>query len=198
MKNLRIVGLTFIFLTVCSISALAQVAQTGKIAVIYTKAFDNNKSGITKFFNGAESVDKEFEVLNSQIKGLLTRQEALRNEVQSLQEQAQKNPKIPINQDTIRIKVDEFERIDREIKFKQEAGKADYDRRKEVVMGPILLDIGKAMDEFAVQKGYAIILDSSKLEQAGVILALNKTADVTVEFIKFYNARPAGSATTKP
>jgi hypothetical protein len=36
------------------------------------------------------------------------------------------------------------------------------------------------------------------LGQAGVILALDKTADVTDEFIKFYNARPAGSAITTP
>lgn len=198
MKYFRFIAFSFIFSAVLCISVFAQASQTGKVAVINTKAFENDKTGIIKYFNGADSVDKEFAVLNNQIQALVNRQENIRKEIQAFQEQAQKNPNIPIKQETISSKVDEFERIGREIKFKQETGKADYDRRKQDVMGPILLDIGKAMDEFAAQKGFALILDSSKLEQSGVILALNKTADVTEEFIKYYNARPAGTATTKP
>ena len=53
------------------------------------------------------------------------------------------------------------------------------------------------MDEFAKQKGYALILDASKLEGAGLILAVDPAkVDVTKEFITFFNSRPAGTATT--
>jgi hypothetical protein len=49
---------------------------------------------------------------------------------------------------------------------------------------------------FAKQKGYSLILDSSKLYQAGIILAFDESkVDVTKEFITFFNARPATAAT---
>jgi len=65
------------------------------------------------------------------------------------------------------------------------------------VMGPILQDIGRAMDDFAKQKGFALILDAAKLEGAGLILAVDLAkVDVTKEFITFFNARPATTATT--
>ena len=53
-------------------------------------------------------------------------------------------------------------------------------------------DIGNAIQEFARQKGYAAILDSSKLDSSGLLLAYDDTkADVTKEFIVYYNARTA-------
>jgi Skp family chaperone for outer membrane proteins len=195
MKLFRLTVLSFIFTTVFTLSAFAQTS--GKIAVINTGAFDD-KAGITKYVNAMDSVDKEFATVTAQLQTLATRYENLRKEIQTLQDQAQKNPAVPINQNTVTAKVEEYEKLGREIKFKQEEAKANYERRRQAVMGPVLLDIGKAMDEFATQKGFALILDSSKLDQAGVLLSVNKTADVTEEFIKFYNARPAGTATSKP
>lgn len=196
MKLFRLTILSFIFATIFVLSAFAQTG--GKIAVINTSAFDIDKVGITKYVNAMDSVDKEFATVTTQLQTSATRYETLRKEITTLQEQAQKNPAVPINQNTVSAKVEEYEKLGREIKFKQEEAKANYERRRQAVMGPVLLDIGKAMDEFAIQKGFALILDSSKLEQAGVLLSVNKTADVTEEFIKFYNARPAGTATSKP
>ncbi len=196
MKLFRLTVLSFIFTTIFVLSAFAQTG--GKIAVINTSAFDIDKVGITKYVNAMDSVDKEFATVTTQLQTSATRYETLRKEITTLQEQAQKNPAVPINQNTVSAKVEEYEKLGREIKFKQEEAKANYERRRQAVMGPVLLDIGKAMDEFAIQKGFALILDSSKLEQAGVLLSVNKTADVTEEFIKFYNARPAGTATSKP
>jgi Skp family chaperone for outer membrane proteins len=198
MKIFKFIVFASILLVCISTTVNAQVPQTGKLAIIDTRAFDDSKTGILKFFNGIDSVEKEFAPLNAQIQALVTKQENIRKEVEALQTQAQKNPNIPIKQETITSKAEEFERLGREIKFKQEAGKADYARRKQIVMEPVLLDIGKAMEQFAEQKGFGVILDFGKLDQAGVILALNKSADVTVEFIKFYNARPTGTVVTKP
>ena len=64
-------------------------------------------------------------------------------------------------------------------------------------MGPIRAEIGKALQDFANQKGYALILDAAKLDGAGLILAFDAAkVDVTKEFITFFNARPATTATT--
>jgi hypothetical protein len=51
----------------------------------------------------------------------------------------------------------------------------------------------KAMQSFAKEKGYAVILDGTKLEEAGILMAFDEKHDVTKEFIAFYNARPAGT-----
>ena len=64
-------------------------------------------------------------------------------------------------------------------------------------MGPLHQDIGKAMQDYANQKGFDLILDAAKLDNAGLILAFNPAkVDVTKDFITFYNARPATTATT--
>ena len=57
-------------------------------------------------------------------------------------------------------------------------------------------DIGKAVNDFAKQKGYTLILDIAK-DQAGFLLAVgDEKIDITKDFITFYNARPAATATT--
>ncbi len=198
MKSVRLIIISIAFTALFAGAAIAQAPQAVKIGVINTKAFDNDKTGIGKYVAGMDSVEKEFTPVTTEIQAMATKYENLRKEIQALQEQAQKSPTVPIKPETVNAKVDEFDRLGREIKFKQEEAKANFEKRQQIVMQPILIDIGKAMDEYAAQKGYALILDSSKLDQAGVILALNKAADVTDDFIKFYNAKPSGTATTKP
>ena len=39
-------------------------------------------------------------------------------------------------------------------------------------------------------------MDGGKLEEAGILMGFDDKYDVTKEFIAFYNARPAGTATT--
>ena len=60
------------------------------------------------------------------------------------------------------------------------------------MLGPIRLDIGNAIQEFTKKNGYVMIFDITKLNQA--ILGLDETADVTKQFITYYNARPATTA----
>jgi hypothetical protein len=44
-----------------------------------------------------------------------------------------------------------------------------------------------------------MLLDAGKLEEAGILIGIgDEKIDVTKEFITFYNARPAGTATATP
>ena len=81
------------------------------------------------------------------------------------------------------------------IERKQEDGKTKYERRYAQVVAPVFNDIIKGLNEFAKAKGYAVILDGAKLEQEGILMGFDDKYDVTKEFIAFYNARPAGTAT---
>ena len=65
------------------------------------------------------------------------------------------------------------------------------------MISPVQQDISRVMQDFAKQKGYSVILDVSKL--AGAVLVYDEAkADVTKEFITFYNARSATGAAPGP
>ncbi|MDQ3088557.1 MAG: OmpH family outer membrane protein [Acidobacteriota bacterium] len=197
MKTFRSIAVSFVFAAIFAVSAFAQAqpAATTKIGIINTGAFDD-KAGITKYVNAANSLEAEFKPVDAELRTMATKIETLQKEIQSLQTQATANPNVPIKPETVNAKVGDYEKMTREFKFKQEAAKADYERREAIVMGPIRQDIGKAMQEFAKQKGYSFIFDAANLDKAGLILAFDEKFNITTEFITFYNARPAGTATT--
>ncbi len=187
-----------------SASAFGQVpaanAGSGKIGLVNVNAFADDKAGITRFKTALSTVDKEFEALNKELNDLRTKYQALATDIQGQQKlAADPNNKVPINTSTLQTKVDEARNIELQIKQKQEAGKARYDQRYAAIVGPVFNDIVKALNDFAKQKGYAVILDGAKLEESGLLMGFDDKYDVTKDFVVFYNARPAGTATaTKP
>jgi Skp family chaperone for outer membrane proteins len=199
MKTLRLFTAAVFFAAIFSVSAFAQTGAT-KIGVIDTGAFDSNKpgEGITKYVNGMNTLETEFKTVQSEIQTMVTRYQTLGEEIKKLQAQASDpNNKVPLNPTVVQGKVDEYQKLERDIKFKQEDAKARYQSRYNSVMGPIMQDIGKAMQDFAKQKGYALILDGAKLDEAGLVLGIgDDKINATKDFIVFYNARPAGTATT--
>ena len=196
MKSLRLIITGLLFTVVCAVSVFAQTtAPTGKIGLIDTRFFDNGKDGITKYSAAMDSLIKEFEVENNAMKAMLTKLQALEKEIATLREQISK-PNSPIKPETVNAKIEEYDKLTREFKFKQEDGKARFARREQVVMTPIRQDIGKAINEFAKQKGFALILDVAKIADSGLVLAADEKVNLTQEFIKYYNARPATAATT--
>jgi len=198
MKTLRLFAASFFVAALFAVSAFAQAttpaATAGRIAVINTTAFDDPKAGITKYTNAMNTLENEFKPVNTELQTMVTKYQTLGTEIQNLQKNA--NPQVPISQSTVQSKIDEYGKLERDIKFKQEDAKARFDSRRASLLGPVLQDIGKAMQDFAKQKGYVIILDIAKMAEADLILAMDDRADVTKEFITFFNARPATTATT--
>ena len=124
-----------------------------------------------------------------------TKLQALAKEIQTLRDQAA-GGKVPIDEKAAQAKVDEAEKLQRDIKFKSEDAKARYEKRQQAVIGPVMQDIGKALQEFAKQKGYMFIFDIAKDDQGFLVAIGDEKADVTKDFVIFYNARPATTATT--
>lgn len=199
MTTFRLITAAFFLTAIFAVSAFAQAAQpaaSGKIVYINVTAFDDNKgAGITRYITAMNSLQNEFKTVDADLQALGARYQALGNEIKTLQDNAAKN--VPVDQKTFAAKVEQYQQMERDIKFKQEDGKAKYQARYGVVVGPVMQDILKSLQDFAKQKGYSMILDAAKLDEAGIILAVgNDSADVTKDFITFYNARPAGTATT--
>ena len=198
MKRFSFIAASFIFAAITAVSAFGQAATPAspfKMAVINTGAFDA-KDGITRYSTAMNALEAEFKPLETEIQTMVTKYNALGAEIKKLQDQAAAGT-VPIDQKTAATKVEEYQNLELSIKRKQEDAKARAARREPAVMGPIRLEIGRALQDYAKQKGIALILDAAKLDGAGLILAFDEAkVDVTRDFITFFNARPATTATT--
>ena len=200
MKRFSLIAVCFIFTAVFSLSAYGQVpaatTATGKVGLVNVNAFADEKSGITKFRTALGSLDSEFKVVNDELKVMQTRYQALAAEIQKLQQPAPANVPQKTDPAVLAAKVEEAQNLEINIKRKQEDGKAKYERRYQQVVGPVFGDIIKALNDYAKQKGYAVIFDGAKLEESGILMGFDDKYDVTKDFVVFYNSRPAGTATT--
>ena len=197
MKTFRLIAASAIFAAIFAVSAFAQTAA-GKIGLINTLAFDDDKAGITKYVAALNSLETEFKPAFTELQTLGTKIQAMQKEIAGYQEIVRTGGKIPISDVDLAKKAEDYEKMGREYKFKEEDAKARYERRSQVVLGPIRADIGNAIQEYTKKNGYIVMLDIAKLDNQGVILGLDETADVTKQFIVFYNARPATTAVTTP
>lgn len=196
MKRFSMFAAGFFFAAIFAVAASAQTAAaTGpRIAVIDTGAF-GAKDGITRYVNALNALENEFKPLQTELQTMVTRYQTLGKEIETLQKQAQAGT-VPVDQSAAQKKVDEAKALELQMKRKEEDANRQLERRRGEVLGPISQDIQKAIQDFASQKGYDMILDGARLDEAGLVLAFNPAkADATKEFITFYNARPAGAAT---
>jgi Skp family chaperone for outer membrane proteins len=161
-----------------------------RISVINTLAFDDKNSGIKEYTNAMNMLEAEFKPVNTELQSMVAKYQALGNEIQNLQKNTGSNA--PGDQNTIQAKIDEYGRLEREIKYKQEDAKAKFESRRTMILGPVLQNIGKAMQEFSKQKKHSMIFDIAKMAEADIILALDEKADVTKDFISNYNALQDG------
>ena len=202
MKTLRMFAVGIMFAALFAVSAFAQTGATpaagaGKIVVINTGAFGDPKEGIKKYTSAMTTLETEFQPVQKELNDMQVKLQGLSKEIQTLQDQASKPGAAPINQSTIQAKVDEGEKLQIDLKRKQEDAKARFERRQQALMTPVMADIYKAYGEFQKKNGYLLILDVAKMADDGTVLAMDDTADITKAFITFYNARPAGTASTK-
>ena len=192
MKNFRLIAVSLMFAAILAVSATAQTMT--KIVIIDTRYFDDTKAGITKYVAGMNTLEAEFKTVAAELQKLSTEIQTLQKDMQTIQTQLSATT-VPVNEAQLRTsysqKYADADNKTREYKFKEDSAKAQYERRLLAIMGPIRQDIGKAMDEYAKAKGYQLVLDAAKLDQIGAVLVLDPVADVTADFIKFYNARPA-------
>lgn len=195
MRTLRLTAVSLFLAAIFAVSAFAQAPTTGKVGLVNTLAFDD-KDGITKYIGVLNSLEKEFTQPQTDLNALATKAQALQKELQTYQDNASKGIKVPISDADIQRKADDLEKMGIDFKRKQEDLKVQYQKRYQVVVGPIYADIMKAMQEFTKQKGYAVVLDGAKLEEAGILIGFDDKFDITKEFITFYNARPATTAST--
>lgn len=194
MKRFTTIALTLVFAALFAVSAFAQAGAQPvmtKIGWIDTGSFADPKEGVTKYNIALTALDAE---MKPRVTELTTIQSKLKAISDELNKPVPAN--VPVDQKALLGKQDEGQKLQREFEFKKKEYDAAVEKRSGEVLGPVSADISKAIQDFAKQKGYAVVLDIAALASANAILALDPTANITKEFITYYNARPATTATT--
>jgi Skp family chaperone for outer membrane proteins len=198
MKKFGFLAAALVFVFTLGFTAFAQPATQAaptKIGWIDTSAFSDEKGGIVKYVNAYKALANEAKPRETELIGIQTKIQTLSSELQKMTE----NKAVPFDEKTAFAKKDEGERLTRELEFKKKEYDAFVQKRGNEILGPLNQDIGNAIKDYSKQKGYVAIFDIEKLANAGAILHLDTAADITKDFIAFYNARPAAAtAATTP
>jgi Skp family chaperone for outer membrane proteins len=169
---------------VLSAFGAAQPPAPVKIAIVNSYDFADDKAGVTKFVAAMRNVRIELGPEEKALDSMNTRLQALAKEIETLRNTPNSDPKV------LRAKIEEGEKLQRDIKYKIEDAKDKYARQEALILGPVMQAIGKGLQEYAKQKGYTLIFDVAK-DQNGFLIAIgDQTVDVTKDFITYYNAKP--------
>ena len=201
MKKISLIATSLLFAAVFAVSAFGQAPAAGTTAVAATKigwidtsAFGDDKAGVNKYNNALKALEAEMKPRVTELQGLQARLQTISNDLKNMQA----NTTVPLDPKAAAAKQEEGQKLQREFEFKKKEYDAAMAKRGQEVLAPIQNDLLKAIGDFAKQKGYVAVLDIAALanDNMNAILALDPTANVTKEFITFYNARPGTTATT--
>lgn len=167
--------------------AASVAVPDSKMAMIYSDAFLDPKTGIARFNSLLTTLNREFQPRQTELTNLQTRINTLTKEIQDTQNVADPN--------AIRQKRDQLDQANVEFKRKGEDAEAAYNKRRQEIFLPLQQDIGKALEAFAKARGITVIVDGS---QVPVVYAA-ETIDITRAFINEFNAKnPATAAVSSP
>ena len=158
-----------------------------KMAMIYSDAFLDPKTGIARFNSLLGTLNREFQPRQAELQALQTKINTLTKEIEDTQNVADPN--------ALRAKRDQLAQLNTELKRKAEDAEAAYAKRRAEIFTPLQQDIGKALEAFAKSRGITVIVDGS---QVPVVYAAD-SIDITRAFINDFNSKnPATASVTRP
>ena len=203
MKIDRLVAAFAFTLAMCASPVLAQpkpvaapaqtAAQTtaavpdSKIALIYSDAFLDAKTGIARFNTVVTALNREFQPRQTEL-------QALQQKIQALTDDITKTAPVA-DPRTLQTKQDQLDQMKKDFQRKGEDAQAAYDRRRKEMFEPLQEDIGKALEAYAKGHNINVIIDGSQVPLVYAADAL----DITRAFINDFNSKnPATAAVTTP
>jgi len=161
-----------------------------KIALIYSDAFLDAKTGIARFNVLVSTLNREFQPRQTELQQMQQRITTLTNEVN----QAQAASSV-VDPKSIQAKIDTLEQLKKDYQRKGEDAQAAYNKRKQDIFQPLQDDIGKALEAYAKQRNINVIIDGSQVPLVYAADAL----DITRAFINEFNSKnPATASVTPP
>jgi len=158
-----------------------------KIALIYSEAFLDPKTGIARFNVLLNNLNREFQVRQTEITQLTQKAQQLSDDIDKTRAVA--DPR------TIQQKIDQLEQMKKDLQRKGEDAQAAYNKRRGEVFQPLQDDIGKALEVYAKAHNINVIIDGS---QVPVVYAA-ESIDITRAFINDFNSKyPATASAATP
>jgi Skp family chaperone for outer membrane proteins len=200
MKIDRFLAAFALVLAVCALPVFAQTRPAAtapattqasapvpesKIALIYSDAFLDAKTGIARFNTLVGTLNNEFKPRQSEL-------QALQGRIQSLTDDITKTASVA-DPKTIQTKQDQLDQMKKDFQRKGEDAQVAYDRRRKEIFTPLQDDIGKALEVYAKGHNINVIIDGSQVPLVYAADAL----DITRAFINDFNSKnPATAAVT--
>jgi Skp family chaperone for outer membrane proteins len=158
-----------------------------KIALIYSDAFLDAKTGIGRFNTVITNLNREFQPRQTELQSLQTKIQTLTDDINKTQPVA--DPK------TIATKQEQLDQMKKDFQRKGEDAQAAYNKRRTELFTPLQDDIGKALEAYAKSHNINVIIDGS---QVPLVYAAD-TLDITRAFINDFNSKnPATASVTPP
>jgi len=161
------------------------------MAVVYTDAFLDPKTGIAKFNSVVTKLNGEFQKLKDEITAMQTRAQALEAEITKLREAPEGTP---IDQRALQAKIDQLEQLKKDIQRKAEDAQGAYNKRRQELFGPLQDEVGKALEAFAKARGINVIIDAAQVP----LLYAAESIDITRAFITEFNSKNPATASATP
>ena len=159
-----------------------------KVALIFSEAFQDPKTGIARFTVLLTKLNAEFQKTQDDLNQMAQRINQLSDDLNKTRNIA--DPKVT------QQKIDQLDQLKKDYQRKGEDAQAAYQRRRGEVLGPLQDDVGKALDAYAKSHAIAIIIDGSQVQ--GIVYA-SESIDITRAFISDYNIKnPATASVTTP
>jgi Skp family chaperone for outer membrane proteins len=217
MKSLRLIAASVALAVVTTITASAQAAPgrqqpaatprpaapspapagggaaptlTGKLAIIDSSFFADEKQGITRVVNAMKGINSQFQPQQAELDRMKTNYDALIADIQKTSAVA--DPK------SIAAKTDQAELLKRDIERKAQDAQAAVERRQREVLGPLQEEVFNALQTYAQTRGIAVVIDMNRVP----VLFVADSVDITRDFITEYNrthpATTAAAGTGRP
>jgi Skp family chaperone for outer membrane proteins len=167
----------------------AVAVPDGKVAIIDSNAFGDEKAGVQRLIAAFSTLDREFKPRRDELQALKTRYDGIAKQINDTKNVA--------DQKALAALADQAEGIEKEMKRKQEDAQGAYQKRVQELTEPIFRDLSVALQNFAKQRNITVVFDISKMGNA--MMVVNNAVDITDAFIAEYNQRnPASTAAAAP
>jgi len=169
--------------------AAAINVPVSKMAVIYSEAFQDPKSGVARFTVTLTKLNAEFQKPQDELTQTAQKLTQLQDEINKLQSSGGATPA------QIQTRIDTLDQQKRDYQRKGEDTKAQYQKRYQELFSPLQDDLNKALDAYARARGITLIVDGSQTP----LLYAAESMDITKAFISDYNSKnPATAQVTPP
>ncbi len=160
--------------------AAAKEVPVSRLAWLDSRAFFQEETGIKRLVRTVKELELQFSGTESELNLLREKLRTLVGELQKLQAGGEANAA------AIQEKQTEGLKLQQELQAKQQQAQQAFGQAQQAKQGPVMIEIGKAIEAYAKERDLGMLVDAAKLGEA--ILYTKGDLDVTDDFIAVFNA----------